>query len=86
MKTFADLALARDLEGGVFYSAHVIRRRPSGSSPHGLPCMASRLRQRGAVLRETLPSPPREGVTSVQPLSGFPVFDFMPPWGGSAAA
>ena len=26
-------------------------------SAHGLPCMASRLRQRGAVLRETLPTP-----------------------------
>ena len=29
------------------------KRRPA----HGLPCMASRLRQRGAVLRETLPTP-----------------------------
>ena len=58
MKTVAILALAEDRDGGAFYFAHVLRRRPTGSSAHGLPCMASRLRQRGAVLREALPTAP----------------------------
>jgi hypothetical protein len=58
MKSVAVLALAGDRDGGVFPSAHVTRQCPAGTSAHGLPCMASRLRQRGAVLRETLPTPP----------------------------
>jgi hypothetical protein len=33
------------------------------------------------------PSPsPWEGVTAVQPLRGFHMFDFTPPWGGPAEA
>jgi hypothetical protein len=35
---------------------------------HGWLCTASRLRQHGAMLRETLPTPPREGVTVVRGL------------------
>jgi hypothetical protein len=57
MKTGAGFSSARDRDGGAFCSAHVTHRRPAGASAHGLPCMASRLRQRGAVLRETLPTP-----------------------------
>ena len=33
------------------------------------------------------PAPfPMKGVTTVQPLRGFRVVDFMPPWGGPAPA
>jgi hypothetical protein len=32
MKTVAILALAEDRDGGAFYFAHVLRRRPTGSS------------------------------------------------------
>ena len=58
MKLGVKLRLARDREGGAFCFAHFLRRRRNGASAHGLPCMASRLRQREALLRETLPTPP----------------------------
>jgi hydrogenase expression/formation protein HypC len=57
MKNLTIFRVAGDRDGGAFRAAHVIRRRPSAAPAHGLPCMASRLRQRGAVLRETLPTP-----------------------------
>ena len=75
MKTGAGFSSARDRDGGAFCSAHVTRRRPAGASAHGLPCMASRLRQRGAVLRETLPTPP---FTSLRRTPHRPVRDT--PW------
>ncbi len=54
--------------------------------PHGWLCTASRLRQRGAVLRETLPSPTWKGVTAVRGRRPLHDIDSLPPWGGPAEA
>jgi MFS family permease len=70
-----ELCLLREWKGGAFSDAHVLRRRHPGVFAHGLPCMASRLRQRGAVLRETLPTPP---FTSLRRTPHRPVRDT--PW------
>ena len=53
---------------------------------HGRLCTAGRLRRRGAVLRETPPSPQREGVISVRGRRPLHDIDSLPPWGGPAEA